>query len=99
MPELYELEGNIANGKPYMIPFDWGQTSVTYRTDLVDLEGQEESWGILWDERFKGRLGSFASGGDAWWCGAIFAGVDFNEIASEAGFKRTLPAPKCPIIS
>ena len=88
MPELYELEGNIANGKPYMIPFDWGQTCVTYRTDLVDLEGQEESWGILWDERFKGRLGSFASGGDAWWCGAIFAGVDFNEIASEAGFKK-----------
>ena len=66
MPELWQLEGNVADGKPYMVPWDWGQTSVTYRTDLFDLEGQEESWGMLWDERYKGRLGSLASAGDAW---------------------------------
>ena len=29
-----------------------------------------------------------ASGGDAWWCGAIYAGVDFKDIASEDGFKK-----------
>ncbi len=86
MPELYELEGNIVDGKPYFAPWDWGQTSVTYRTDLFDLQGQEESWGMLWDERYKGRIGVLASAGDAWWCGAIYAGVDFTEIASDAGF-------------
>lgn len=88
MPELYSLEGNMADGKPYMAPVDWGRTSITYRTDLVDLQGQEESWGILWDERYKGRLGMLASGGDSWWCGAIYAGVDFKDIASEEGFKK-----------
>lgn len=88
MPELYNLEGNVVDGRPYMAPVDWGRTSITYRTDLVDLQGQEESWGILWDERYKGRLGMLASGGDAWWCGAIYAGVDFKEIASEEGFKK-----------
>jgi spermidine/putrescine transport system substrate-binding protein len=88
MPQLYNLAGNMADGKPYMAPVDWGRTSITYRTDLVDLQGQEESWGILWDERYKGRLGMLASGGDSWWCGAIYAGVDFNELASEAGFKK-----------
>ena len=88
MPELVNLEGNVVDGKPYMVPFDWGRTSITYRTDLVDLEGREESWDILWDERYKGRLGMLASAGDSWWCGAIFAGVDFNELATEENFKK-----------
>jgi spermidine/putrescine transport system substrate-binding protein len=88
MPELWNLEGNVVDGKPYMAPWDWGRTSITYRTDLVDLQGQEESWGILWDERYKGRLGMLASGGDSWWCGAIYAGVDFKDIASDEGFKK-----------
>ena len=78
----------MADGKPYMAPVDWGRTSITYRTDLVDLQGQEESWSILWDERYKGRLGMLASGADSWWCGAIYAGVDFKDIASDEGFKK-----------
>ncbi len=88
MPELYNLEGNVVDGNPYMAPVDWGRTSITYRTDLVDLQGKEESWGILWDERYKGRLGMLASGADSWWCGAIYAGVNFKDIASEEGFKK-----------
>ena len=88
VPELYNLEGNVVDGKPYMAPWDWGRTSITYRTDLVDLQGQEESWGILWDERYKGRLGSLASAGDAWWCAAIYAGVDFHELSTEENFNK-----------
>lgn len=65
IPSIVDLEGNVVDGKPYMVPMDWGQTSVTYRTDLVDLQGEEESWGILWDERYRGRLGSLASAADA----------------------------------
>jgi spermidine/putrescine transport system substrate-binding protein len=87
MPELYELDGNTAEGGVYMAPMEWGQTSITYRTDLFEVEG-EESWGMLWDERYSGRLGSLASGADAWWCGAIYAGVPFEEIATEAAFEK-----------
>lgn len=89
VPDLYDLPGNVVDGKPYMAPVEWGQTSITYRTDLYDLDGAEESWEILWNERYKGRLASFSSGGDAWWCGAIAAGVDFKDIASEEGFAKT----------
>ena len=88
MPVLINLPGNVVDGKPYMAPCDWGQTSITYRTDMVDLQGQEESWGILWDERYKGRLGELASAADTWWCGAIYAGVDFNELATEENFNK-----------
>jgi spermidine/putrescine transport system substrate-binding protein len=88
MPELYNLEGNMADGEPYMAPVDWGRTSITYRTDLVDLQGQEESWSILWDERYKGRLGVIASAGDAWWCAAIYGGVDFSEISTDENSEK-----------
>lgn len=87
MPELVNIQGNVVDGAPYMVPFDWGQTSVTYRTDLFELEG-EESWDMLWDKRYTGRLGSLASGGDAWWCGAIKAGVPMSEIHTEEAFEK-----------
>lgn len=88
MPQLVALEGNDAgDGRPWLVPFDWGQTSVTYRTDIFELEG-EESWDMLWDERYAGQLGSLASGGDAWWCGAIKAGVDFKDIDTDEAFEK-----------
>ncbi len=88
MPELYNLPGNQVDGNYYMAPMDWGQTSVTYRTDLYDLEGAEESWDMLWNPKYKGRLACLASGADTWWCGAIKAGVPFEEIATDAAFEK-----------
>jgi len=87
MPELVSLEGNDAgDGKLWMVPFDWGQTSITYRTDLIDVE--EESWDMLWNEEYKGKLGSLAAGADAWWIGAIKAGVPFEEIDTPEAFEK-----------
>ncbi len=91
---LKNLSGAVVDGKPHFAPFDWGQTSITYRTDLVDLGGQEESWGILWDERYKGRIGVIASPGDTWWCAAIYAGVPFDEIDTEKGIAEVEKALK-----
>ena len=88
VPALTTLEGAIQDGKTYFAPMDWGQTSITYRHDLVDLGGEPESWSILWDERYKGQLGVIASAGDTWWCAAILAGVDFNNMSSDDNFKK-----------
>ncbi len=87
VPSLVNIEGSVVNGRNYIAPMDWGQTSITYRTDLVDLQGKPESWGILWDERYKGRLGVIASAGDAWWCAAIYGKVPFRQMDSEASIK------------
>jgi spermidine/putrescine transport system substrate-binding protein len=87
IPELVDLEGNQSPDGPWMAPFDWGQTSITYRTDLFELEG-EESWDMLWDERYAGRLGSLGSGGEVWWPAAIKAGVDFQDIDTDEAFDR-----------
>lgn len=56
---LKSLDALWHGGDLFMIPFDWGNSSILYRADLVDIE--EESWSLLWDERYKGRMASFDS--------------------------------------
>jgi len=47
-----------ADGNIMMMPADWGNSSIVYRTDLY--EG-EETWCMLFDDRYEGRLSSFDS--------------------------------------
>jgi spermidine/putrescine transport system substrate-binding protein len=79
--ELKTLRNTQEAGEQWFVPFDWGQTSITYRTDLVDIN--EDSWSLLWDERYKGRLAMMAAAEDAWWCAAIYAGVDVNNVTDD----------------
>ena len=51
-PELPEIV--TIDGKLWEAPLSWGNSSVIYRRDMVDVK--EESWGLLWDERYAGRL-------------------------------------------
>jgi spermidine/putrescine transport system substrate-binding protein len=88
---LKTLPTTVADSQQWFIPFDWGQTSITYRTDLVDLQGQDESWGLLWDERYKGKLGTMAAAEDAWWCAAIYAGVDVLKEVTQADIDKVRP--------
>ena len=74
-PVLKTLPGTQFDGEQWYIPFDWGRTSITYRTDLVDWPG-EDSWALLWDERYKGRLAVFDSIDETVFITAIYAGVD-----------------------
>ena len=71
---LKTIEGTQKDGKQWFVPFDWGNTSVLYRTDLVDIK--EESWGLLWDERYKGRLATFAGANETVPYAAVYAGLD-----------------------
>lgn len=51
---LKNLPGANADGRQWFVPVDWGNTSILYRTDLVEVS--EDSWTLLWDERYAGRL-------------------------------------------
>lgn len=63
-PELTQLPGNYLNGETIFIPFDWGNSSVAYRTDLVDNKYNEEnSWEIMFDPEYSGRLAMYNSAG------------------------------------
>jgi spermidine/putrescine transport system substrate-binding protein len=77
---LRSLDGLRVDGEQWFVPVDWGQTSITYRTDLVDLEGREESWGILWDERYARKIAMIGAAEDSWYAAAVYAGVDVHNI-------------------
>ena len=65
-PELTNMAGNFHNGETIFIPFDWGNSSIIYRTDLVDPKYNEEhTWELLFDERYAGRLAMYNSPGGA----------------------------------
>src|SRR6266849_1783226 len=45
------------NGKQYGIPDDWGFDAILYRTDKVTPKAR--SWGLLFDDRYKGKIAWF----------------------------------------
>ncbi len=52
--QLRQPAGAVYGGQQFLIPTDWGINSICYRTDKVELT--EESWNLLWDPRYSGRL-------------------------------------------
>ncbi len=44
-------------GKQYGIPEDWGFDAILYRSDKV--HPRRKSWGLLFDERYKGKIAWF----------------------------------------
>jgi len=65
---------NAGDGKVWMVPWDWGNTSILYRTDLV--KNPEKSWNLLWDKQYAGRMATIDAVHDTPVVAAILAGVD-----------------------
>ena len=70
------------DGQVWMVPWDWGNSSILYRTDIVDIE--EESFGLYLDERYKGKMAFFDSA-DAFAqvTGAIIGAADPLDMTDE----------------
>jgi len=56
-PTLRNLPG-IGSGpnKVWFVPHYWGNTSITFRTDLAPEYVKHPSWNILFDPKYKGRV-------------------------------------------
>jgi spermidine/putrescine-binding protein len=71
----FMVKAGQVNGKQYGIPEDWGFDAILYRSDKVT--PKTRSWGLLFDERYKGKI--------AW-----FDDIEMLEIAGlYLGFKNT----------
>jgi spermidine/putrescine transport system substrate-binding protein len=56
-PTLRNLPGIAAGpGKVWFVPHYWGNTSLTVRTDLAPEYAASQSWQILFDPKYKGRV-------------------------------------------
>ena len=101
IPSLKEIPGMNVNGEVYFVAADWGNTSVLYRPDLVDEKYQEEeTWGILWDERYAGRLSMADSLIDGVMVAAIYGGAadPFNMTEAEVDVTRELLRKQLPLM-
>jgi spermidine/putrescine-binding protein len=61
-PGIKNLSGSEIDGQRYFIPAEFGNSSVLFRTDMVDAEYlNERSWKIVYDERYAGRIAWYDS--------------------------------------
>ncbi len=95
---LKNVPGMVVDGKRYWVCMDWGQTSIIYREDMVDIE--EESWGLMWDERYRGRLSMMDSLIDGVMVAAIYGGAKdpFNMTPAEVEKTRELLREQLPLL-
>ena len=78
-----------------------GHTSVLYRADLVDPKYQEdETWGLLWDERYAGRMSMADSLIDGVMVAAIYGGAKdpFNMTDAEVEVTGDLLRKQLPLL-
>ncbi|MBT4888809.1 MAG: extracellular solute-binding protein [Rhodospirillales bacterium] len=75
LPSLRTMPGVVQDGNTVWAPVDWGMTSIAYRTDLAPEYIDNESWSILWDEKYKKRMACFDSLVDGVAIAGIMAGL------------------------
>ena len=102
VPSLKQIPGMTTdNGDVYFVASEWGHTSVLYRPDLVDPKYQEEeTWGILWDERYAGRMSMADSLIDGVMVAAIYGGAKdpFNMTDAEVEVTGDLLRKQLPLL-
>lgn len=76
LPDLQAGEGKV-----WMVPWDWGNTSVLYRTDMI--ENPEQSWNMLWDKQYAGRIATIDAVHDTPLVAALLVGVNPFDMTSE----------------
>lgn len=76
IPSLKNLGDSVIDGNRVFVPMDWGQTSVTFRTDLAPEYIDNGTWGILWDEKYAGRLSMIDSLIDGVAVAGIYGGLE-----------------------
>jgi spermidine/putrescine transport system substrate-binding protein len=72
-PVLTKINTADLDGKQWFAPIDWGNTGVLYRTDKV--EPKEDSYSLLWDERYKGSISMGEDITDTAIIGGLYVGV------------------------
>ncbi len=93
LPEFY---GNDAEfdyydkGNPYSVPYLYGKIGIIYNTTMVDPEDvKDESWELMWNEKYKGNILQFNNSRDAFGTAQYKLGHDVNT-STEAEWREAL---------
>lgn len=80
VPDEFKAIGQI-NGKQYFLPWDWGFTSILYRTDKVS--GVVDSWSALLDDAYAGHISMWDDGPGAVTVSSYIHGYDETAVTAE----------------
>ncbi len=80
VPDSFKKIGQI-NGKQYCVPWDWGFTSLLYRTDKVTKP--VDTWAALMDPAYKGHISMWDDGPSAVTTSSYIHGYDETAITDE----------------
>lgn len=96
-PVMRNLPGLMEGDQTWMVPWDWGNTSITYRTDLIP--DAEQSWRLLWNPKYTGKIAVIDAVHDTPLVAAILAGVDpFNMSDADIETVRGVLQQQRPIV-
>ncbi len=81
LPNLANLDQRYLDlkfdpGNRYSVPYMWGSTLITYRSDLIPEPAH--SWKSLWDERYKGKVLMVDDQFDCYAVALLSLGYDLN---------------------
>ena len=60
----------------YSVPYNVGMVGVIYNTSAI--EGEPDSWSLMWDENYKGKILNFNNSRDAFATAQFYNGLDIN---------------------
>jgi len=80
VPDSFKKIGQI-NGKQYFVPWDWGFSSILYRTDKIP-EGVD-SWAALMDPKYSGHVSMWDDGPGAVSTSSYIHGYDETAITDQ----------------
>ncbi len=67
----------VYDDQQYMVPTEYGNSSIIYRKDLVDEKYHHNpTWGILYDEQYAGRLAQYETSTAVVQCAALVLGYE-----------------------
>lgn len=65
----------------YTVPYSWGSVGIIYNTKYVTKP--VDSWSILWDEDYKGKILMFDNSRDAFAISELLLGLDVNSTSMD----------------
>jgi len=85
-PLLTTMDGVVVDGEVYMLPFEWGNTGLIYRTDKITAD--DISIQLTADPAYRGKVAIPDAASSAYAFAALGAGIDNYANMSDAEFKQ-----------
>ena len=84
IPNYQYIDENFKNpyydeAERYSVPYTYGMIGIIYNPEMVDPEDvADESWGLLWNEKYAGQILQFNNPRDAFATAMYWKGLDIN---------------------